>query len=228
MTEWIYVDRTKYADDGCDWTPAILWQMNASARARSRAVYIPAPRPVQVAKPSAPMIRRTPVAATPGDKNQEKVTKTHIGIVIHSRGEKIVRLHETATAWSVSGQENYDKRNGTRIGASGASCLMLETIKPAESKVVTQESTAGSELSAQALVTLMQDKTLSYQAILTTIKLSHPEVRMSMSQLQNRIKGMMQSKLVALIRHDDLPVTHFTLGHVDPGFYALSSKNLKG
>lgn len=105
---------------------------------------------------------------------------------------------------------------------------MLETIKPAESKVVTQESTAGSELSAQALVTIMQDKTLSYQAILTTIKLSHPEVRMSMSQLQNRIKGMMQSKLVALIRHDDLPVTHFTLGHVDPGFYALSSKNLKG
>jgi hypothetical protein len=75
MTEWIYVDRTKYADDGCDWTPAILWQMNASARARSRAVYIPAPRPVQVAKPSAPMIRRTPVAATPGDKTRKRSRK---------------------------------------------------------------------------------------------------------------------------------------------------------
>lgn len=228
MTELIYVDRTKYADDGCDWTPAILWQMNAGARARSRAVYIPAPRLVQVAKPSAPMIRRAPVAVTPGDNNQENVTKTHIGIVIHTRGERIVRLHETATAWSVSGQENYDKRNGTRIGASGASCLMLETIKPAESKAPEQESKAGGELAAQALVAIMQDKTLSYQAILTTIKQRHPEARISMSQLQNRIKGMMQSKLVAMTRHDDLPVTHFTLCHVDPRFYALSSKNLKG
>jgi hypothetical protein len=226
MTELIYVDRTKFADDGCDWTPAILWQMNAGARARSRAVYVPAPRPVQVAEPSAPMIRRAPVTVTPSDKNQENVTKTHVGVVIHARGERIVRLHETATAWSVSGQENYDKRNGTRIGASGASCLMLETIKPVENKTV-EEPKGDVELPAQALVAIMQDKTLSYQAILTTIKQRYPEARISMSQLQNRIKGMMQSKLVAMIRHDDLPVTHFTLGHVDPRFYALSSKNLK-
>lgn len=227
MTELIYVDRTKFADDGCDWTPAILWQMNAGARARSRAVYVPAPRLVQVAEPSAPMIRRAPVPVIPSDNNQENVTKTHVGIVIHTRGERIVRLHETATAWSVSGQENYDKRNGTRIGASGASCLMLETIKPVENKTV-EEPKGDAELPAQALVAIMQDKTLSYQAILTTIKQRHPEARISMSQLQNRIKGMMQSKLVAMIRHDDLPVTHFTLGHVDPRFYALSSKNLKG
>ena len=227
MTELIYVDRTKFADDGCDWTPAILWQMNAGARARSRAVYVPAPRPVQVAEPSAPMIRRAPVAVTSVDNNQENVTKTHVGIVIHTRGERIVRLHETATAWSVSGQENYDKRNGSRIGASGASCLMLETIKPVENKTV-EESKGDVELPAQALVAIMQNKTLSYQAILTSIKLRHPETRISMSQLQNRIKGMMQSKLVTMTRHDDLPVTHFTLGHVDPRFYALSSKNLKG
>ena len=227
MTELIYVDRTKFADDGCDWTPAILWQMNAGARARSRAVYVPAPRPVQVAEPSAPMIRRAPVAVTSVDNNQENVNKTHVGIVIHTRGERIVRLHETATAWSVSGQENYDKRNGSRIGASGASCLMLETIKPVENKTV-EESKGDVELPAQALVAIMQNKTLSYQAILTSIKLRHPETRISMSQLQNRIKGMMQSKLVTMTRHDDLPVTHFTLGHVDPRFYALSSKNLKG
>ena len=227
MTELIYVDRTKFADDGCDWTPAILWQMNAGARARSRAVYVPAPRPVQVAEPSAPMIRRAPVAVAPVDNNQENVTKTHTGIVIHTRGERIVRLHETATTWSVSCQENYDKRNGTRIGASGASCLMLETIKPVENKTV-EEPKGDVELPAQALVAIMQNKTLSYQAILTSIKLRHPETRISMSQLQNRIKGMMQSKLVTMTRHDDLPVTHFTLGHVDPRFYALSSKNLKG
>lgn len=227
MTELIYVDRTKYADDGCDWTAVILWQMNAGARARNRAAYIPAPRPVPVVKPSAPVIRRAPVATVAGNNTTENVTKTHVGIVIHTRGEKIVRLHETATAWSVSGQENYDKRNGTRIGVSGASCLLLETIKLAECKTAAQEPKGDIELPAQALAAIMQDKTLSYQAILTSIKQRHPEARMSMSQLQNRIKGMMQSKLVAITRHDDMPVTHFTLTHIDPRFYALSSKNLK-
>jgi hypothetical protein len=51
MTAIIYVDRTKHADDGCDWTNVILWHMNAGARARSRSVFIPAPRPIQVVKP---------------------------------------------------------------------------------------------------------------------------------------------------------------------------------
>jgi hypothetical protein len=32
-------------DDGCNWLPVILWRMNAGARARSRSVFVAAPRP---------------------------------------------------------------------------------------------------------------------------------------------------------------------------------------
>ncbi|QOV71414.1 hypothetical protein [Citrobacter sp. BDA59-3] len=45
MTAIIYIDRTKYADDGCDWTHVIVWHMKAGARARSRSVLVPAPPP---------------------------------------------------------------------------------------------------------------------------------------------------------------------------------------
>jgi hypothetical protein len=44
MTAIIYVDRTKYADDGCDWTHVIVWHMKAGARARSRSVFVPTTR----------------------------------------------------------------------------------------------------------------------------------------------------------------------------------------
>jgi hypothetical protein len=40
MTAIIYVDRTKYADDGCDWTHVIVWHMKAGARARNRSVFV--------------------------------------------------------------------------------------------------------------------------------------------------------------------------------------------
>ncbi len=35
-------------DDGCNWIPVILWRMNAGARARSRSVFVAAPRPEPV------------------------------------------------------------------------------------------------------------------------------------------------------------------------------------
>ena len=231
MTDIIYVDRTKHADDGCDWTNVILWQMNSGARACSRSVFIPAPRPIQVVKPrGAALAKNKKTVSAPAAKNGRTI-KTHTGTVIRARGELVVRLHETATVWSANGNENYDKKTGLRIGAPGRCRLLLETIKPIEKKTDrTTDAEVGypeGELSAQALVALMKGKTLSYQAILNSIKKHHPGNTMTMVQLQNRIKSMSGSKYVGLTRHDDMPVTHFTLNSVDPRFYALSSKNLR-
>lgn len=35
-------------DDACDWTPVIIWRMNAGARARSCSAFEPCPRPAPV------------------------------------------------------------------------------------------------------------------------------------------------------------------------------------
>lgn len=229
MTDIIYVDRTKHADDGCDWTNVILWRMNAGARARSRSVFVPAPRPIPVVKPrGATVTKNKKNTSAPAEKNGRTI-KTHTGTVIRARGELVVKLHETATVWSANGNENYDKSTGLRIGSPGRCRLLLETIKPIEKKSpkTTDVGFQVGELSAQALVAIMKGKTLSYQAILSSIKKHHPGNTMTMVQLQNRIKAMSGSKYVGLIRHDDMPVTHFTLNSVDPRFYVLSSKNLR-
>lgn len=160
MTETIFTPNSAYADDGCDWTETILWRMNAGARACSRSVFVPAPHPVQVVKPSAPVIP-------------------------------------------------------TRSSA------------PARAGVEKEEGTTNSVLSAQALVAIMQGRTLSYQAILTAIARQHGEIKITLPQLQKRVFALLQSNLVDIRRHDDMPVTHFTLISVDPRFYALSDKNAR-
>lgn len=73
----------------------------------------------------------------------------------------------------------------------------------------------------------MKGKTLSYQGILTAIKKYHPDIKITIDQLHKRIWGMVQSKYVGIERHDDMPVTHFTLKNVDPRFYAHSEKNVR-
>ncbi|WP_238380483.1 hypothetical protein [Enterobacter sichuanensis] len=73
----------------------------------------------------------------------------------------------------------------------------------------------------------MKGKTLSYQGILTAIKKYHPDINITLGQLQKRIWRMVQSKYVGIERHDDMPVTHFTLKSVDPRFYTHSEKSVK-
>lgn len=156
MTDLIY-PKTSHIDDGCDWTKVIIWRMNAGARARSRACYVPAPRPIQVNPPKA-TLKRKKSAATAG-----RVSKT--------------------------------------------------------------EKTAG-ELSAQKLVAIMKGKTLSYQGIMSAIKKYHPDIKINLEQLQKRVFALCMSNLVGIVRHDDMPVTHFTLKSVDPRFYIHSEKNM--
>lgn len=47
MTDLIY-PKVETIDDACDWTNVIIWRMNAGARARSRSIYVPCPRPVPI------------------------------------------------------------------------------------------------------------------------------------------------------------------------------------
>ncbi|WP_312210509.1 hypothetical protein [Pseudescherichia sp.] len=91
----------------------------------------------------------------------------------------------------------------------------------------TKNETATSTLSAQKLVAIMQGRTLSYQAILTAIARQHSEIKITLPQLQKRVFALLQSNLVDIRRHDDMPVTHFTLYSVDPRFFALSDKNAR-
>lgn len=98
---------------------------------------------------------------------------------------------------------------------------------PREAGVETENEMVTSGLSAQELVAIMQGRTLSYQAILTAITRQHGAVKITLPQLQKRVFALLQSNLVDIRRHDDMPVTHFTLISVDPRFYALSDKNTK-
>ena len=224
MTDLLYA-KTTGADDGCDWSPVIIWRMNAGARARNRACYVPAPRPIQVnpvyrvAKP-----KKAPVQAV---NTSGRWLKTHIATMITAKGEKTVRIRETATVWSAGSKENFDKLTGQRVGAPGRCRLLLDSITPIARKAKSAPEKDAGELSAQKLVALMKGKTLSYQGILTAIKKYHPDINITIDQLHKRIWGMVQSKYVGIERHDDMPVTHFTLKSVDPRFYAHSEKNVR-
>lgn len=200
-------------DDGCDWLPVILWRMNAGARARSRSVFVSAPRPAPVdgITPQKPVKREVAAPVVSGRQR-----KTHIGTVIYSRGEKSVRLSEGATVWSAGSNEHFDKITGQRVGSIGRHRLVLESIKPL--RKTTQE------VSAQQLVALMKGKKLSYQNILSAIKKHHPGAEITLRDLQKRIATMLASNHVGIIRHDDMPVPHFTLTSVDPRYYANSEK----
>ncbi len=146
-------------DDGCNWIPVILWRMNAGARARSRSVFVAAPRPEPVPgiTPKKPVKRETAAPAVSGRRR-----KTHTGTVIYYKGEKTVRLSEGATVWSAGPNEHFDKKTGQRVGSIGRHRLLLESIKPLNSTI--------DEVSAHQLVALMKGKTLSYQNILSAIK----------------------------------------------------------
>lgn len=98
---------------------------------------------------------------------------------------------------------------------------------PARAAVEPETETAKNTLSAQALVAIMQGRTLSYQAILAAINREHGDITITLPQLQKRVFALLQSNLVEIHRHDDMPVTHFTLINVDPRFYALSDKNAR-
>lgn len=200
-------------DDGCNWIPVILWRMNAGARARSRSVFVAAPRPEPVPgiTPKKPVKRETATAAVSGRRR-----KTHVGTVIYYKGEKTVRLSEGATVWSAGPNEHFDKKTGQRVGSIGRHRLLLESIKPLNSTI--------DEVSAQQLVALMKGKTLSYQNILSAIKKHHPDAEITLRDLQKRISTMLTSNHVGIIRHDDMPVPHFTLTSVDPRYYANSEK----
>lgn len=54
--------------------------------------------------------------------------KTHTATVITAKGEKTVKIRETATVWSAGSNENYDKLTGQRVGAPGRCRLLLESI----------------------------------------------------------------------------------------------------
>lgn len=221
----IFADRSKQVDDGCDYTNVILWQMNAGARARSRSVYVPPPRPVQVVGPRVTEQKKPKKIVE--KMSSGPVRKTHTGVVIKSTGQQTVRLRETATTWTAGSKENYDKFTGHRIGTRGRCRLLLETIKPITTSEPKTSEESGGILSAQKLVALMKGKTLSYQAIMAAITKYHPDVKISLPQLQKRVFGMMQSNLVGITRHDDMPVTHFTLTSVDPRFYTYSEISTK-
>lgn len=199
--------------------------MNAGARARNRACYVPAPRPIQVnpvyrvAKP-----KKAPLQAV---NTLGRWVKTHTATVITTKGEKTVKIRETATVWSAGSNENYDKLTGQRVGAPGRCRLLLESITPIVRKAKAVPQKASGELSAQKLVALMKGKTLSYQGILTAIKKYHPDIKITLEQLQKRIWFMLQSKYVGIERHEDMPITHFTLKSVDPRYYAHSEKNVR-
>lgn len=223
MTDLLFA-KTVSVDDGCDWTPVIIWRMNAGARARSCSCYVPAPRPIQI-NPARVMKANPKKSASRPVKSSAKGTKTHTATVITAKGEKTVKIREMATVWSAGSKDNYDKQTGQRVGAPGRCRLILDSITPIERKSKPEKATG--ELSAQKLVALMKGKTLSYQGILTAIKKYHPDIKITIDQLHKRIWGMVQSKYVGIERHDDMPVTHFTLKSVDPRFYAHSEKNVR-
>ncbi|HHA1902711.1 TPA: hypothetical protein ACOED1_003495 [Enterobacter kobei] len=136
MTDLLYA-KTTSADDGCDWIPVIIWRMNAGARARSCSCFVPTPRPIQVnpvhrvAKP-----KKVPVQAV---NTSGRWLKTHTATVITAKGEKTVKIRETATVWSAGSKENYDKLTGQRVGAPGRCCLLLDELESAEKRVAELE-----------------------------------------------------------------------------------------
>lgn len=73
----------------------------------------------------------------------------------------------------------------------------------------------------------MKGKTLSYQSIMKAITKYHPDIKISMPQMQKRVFGILQSNLVVITRHDDMPVTHFTLTMIDQRYYTLSEQIFK-
>lgn len=73
----------------------------------------------------------------------------------------------------------------------------------------------------------MKGKTLSYQGIMAAIKKYHPDIKITLEQLQKRVFALCMSNFVGIERHDDMPVTHFTLKSVDPRFYVHSEKNMR-
>lgn len=121
-----YGTDSKHVDDGCNHIDVILWRMNSGARARTRSVFVPAPKPEAFSVPSKPARPRAAVA-TPAAK---KKGKTHTGTAIRKDGECTVKLHETATSWCASPHESYDKFTGVRIGAPGRGRLLLGSITP--------------------------------------------------------------------------------------------------
>lgn len=208
-------------DDGCDWTAVILWRMSAIARARSSACFVPAPRPVRVCEITPPP---NTTAGALARKPPQHCRKTHTATVIYPGGERRVQIRETATVWTASATENYDKITGYRAGNRGYCRLVLESIRPLEPHTAPRP---GGELSAQALVALMQGNTLSYQGILSAVKKHHPDITISLSQIRKRVWGMLQSDFIDMECHDDLPVTRFTLLSVDPRFYTWSARNMR-
>ncbi|KAA0472881.1 hypothetical protein [Klebsiella aerogenes] len=196
-------------DDGCNWLPVILWRMNAGARARSRSVFVAAPRPEPVPglTPQKPIKREAPLPAVSGRRR-----KTHLGTVIYSKGEKTVRLSEGVTVWSAGTNEHFDKKTGQRVGGAGRHRLVLDSVRPL---LASDDQPGAGKVTAQQLVAVMKGKTLSYQTILgVTIK-----------EIQDRVFSMFNSNYVGITRHDDTPVVHFTLNSVDPRYYVESAKN---
>lgn len=55
--------------------------------------------------------------------------KTHSVVAVRSTGRKRVRVHETLTAWVVSGTECYRKDTGARVGAPGRARIELDTLR---------------------------------------------------------------------------------------------------
>ncbi|AHF77952.1 Phage protein [Sodalis praecaptivus] len=54
--------------------------------------------------------------------------KTHSGIVTDGAGDRLVKLHATATCWVVKQTECYYRDSGARVGGKGAR-LYLGSIK---------------------------------------------------------------------------------------------------
>ena len=225
MTDLIY-PKVATVDDACDWTNVIIWRMNAGARARSRSMFVPCPRPVPVPGLTA---RVTPTAkkAKPAESTPRRHGKTHTGTVIYSGGEKTVKLRETATVWTSGSKENYDKKTGYRVGVTSRCRLLLDSIKPIATSPKSDVQPKSSELPASQLVAIMKGKTLSYQGIMSAIKKYHPDIKITLEQLQKRVFALCMSNLVGIERHDDMPVPHFTLKSVDPRFYVHSEKNMR-
>lgn len=76
---------------------------------------------------------------------------------------------------------------------------------------------------ADVLVSVMFGKTLTYRGILAALAKLHPECSLTLRQLQMRVFSMIESRYVGITRHDDMPVTHYTLYSIDPRFYTLSA-----
>lgn len=60
--------------------------------------------------------------------------KTHTGITVTSKGEKRVKLRETATTWIVSKTESYYRDTGAHCGGFGRAKLLLASIQPIEAQ----------------------------------------------------------------------------------------------